>query len=51
MSLITTVISNCQLGRQKLVQIFSFWFEEDVISLYNEFRHEKKTDYEKMNKT
>ena len=34
MSLITSVVSNRQSGRPKLIQIFIFWFEEDVISLY-----------------
>ena len=25
-----------------------FWFESDVISLYNKFKLEQKTDYEKI---
>ena len=37
MSLITVLNSNSQLGRPKLIQIFLFWFEEDVISLCSEF--------------
>ena len=41
MSLISSVISNRQSGRPKLIMIFLFWFEEDVISLYNEFKLEK----------
>ena len=47
MSLITIVNSNCQLGGPKLIQIFIFWFEEDVISFYNEFKIERKTYSEK----
>ena len=42
MSLITYVNSNRQLGRPKLIQIFLFWFEKDVIYLYNEFMLEQK---------
>ena len=34
-SLIKSVSSNSQSGRPKLIQIFIFWFEKDVISLYN----------------
>ena len=29
------------------MQIFCYWFEEDVIALYNYFKIEQKTDYEK----
>ena len=47
MSLITSVSSNCQLGRPKLIQIFIFWFEEYAISLYNEIRLEQISDSEK----
>ena len=47
MSLITSVISNSQSGRPKLIQIFLFWFEEDVISLYNEFKLERRSVSEK----
>ena len=46
-SLITIVKSNFQLWRPKLIQIFLFWFEEYVISLYDEFKLESKTDYGK----
>ena len=42
-SLIKILNPNSQLGRPKLVQIFSFWSEEDVISLYNQFKLERKT--------
>ena len=51
MSLITVLNSNSQLGRPKLIQIFLFWFEEDVISLCSEFNLERKTDSEKKNKS
>ena len=47
MSLITYVNSNRQLGRPKLIQIFLFWFEEYFISLYDEFKLERKTYSEK----
>ena len=30
------------------MQIFLFWFEEGVIYLYDEFKHEHKTYYEKV---
>ena len=51
MSLIKNVSSDCQLGRPKLIQIFLFWFEEDFISLYNEFRLERISDSEKKEKS
>ena len=51
MSLITNVRSDCQLGRPKLIQIFSFWFEEYVISLYNEFKLERRSGSEKKEKS
>ena len=38
MSLLKIVNSNHQLGKQKLVQVFSFWFEEDVHYFYNDFK-------------
>ena len=44
MSLITIVNYNRQLGRPKFVQIFSFWFKEDVIYFYKSFKLERKTD-------
>ena len=37
MPLITIVNSNRQLWRPKSIQIFLFWFEKYVISLYDEF--------------
>ena len=43
MSLISSVISNRKKGRPKLILIFLFWFEEYVISLYNEFKLEKRS--------
>ena len=48
MSLITILNSNSQLGRQELVKIFRFWFEDYVISLYNKFKLERKTDLKKV---
>ena len=50
MSLISSVMSNRQSGRPKLIQIFHFWFEEDVISLYNEFNLKKIFVTEKKEK-
>ena len=50
MSLITSVSSNFQLGILKLIQIFLFWFEEDVIYLYNGFKIERISDSEKKDK-
>ena len=47
MSLITILNSDCQLVRTKLMQTSLFWFEVGVIFLYNEFKLELKTDYEK----
>ena len=35
--------SNFQIGRPQLVKIFRFWFEEDIIHLYNKFKLEQKT--------
>ena len=35
-SLIENVMSNKKKGRPKLIPIFHFWFEEYLISLYNE---------------
>ena len=39
MSLIRSVISNKKKGRSKLILIFLFWFEEDLISLSHFIRH------------
>ena len=39
MSLLKMVNSIRLLGRQKLVQVFIFWFEEDVLSLCNNFKN------------
>ena len=47
MSFIKILNSNHQLGRANLIEIFLFWFEEDVISLYDDFKLEQKTDSEK----
>ena len=47
MSLIYSVMSNCKKGRTKLIMMFLFWFEEDVISLYNEFKLENRSVTEK----
>ena len=38
MSLIHSVMSNKKKGRPKLILIYLFWFEEDLISLYNEYK-------------
>ena len=43
MSLIYCVMSKRKKGRPKLILIFLFWFEEDAISLYNEFNLENKS--------
>ena len=51
MSLITSVISNCQTGKPKLNQIFIFWFEEDVIPLHNEFKLEQISGSENKKKS
>ena len=37
-SLIHSVISNKKKERSNFILIFLFWFEEDFISLYNEFK-------------
>ena len=47
----SSVNSNRQQGRPKLIQIFIFLFEEDVISLYNEFKFEQKLDSKKKEKS
>ena len=36
-------MSNKNKGRSKLIQIFLFWFEEDLISLYNEYNIEAQS--------
>ena len=51
MSLITSVISDRQSRRPKLIQIFLFWFEENVISLYNKFKLERRSGSEKREKS
>ena len=51
MSLITSVMSNRQSGRPKLIQIFIFWFEEYVIYFYNEFKLEQRSGSEKEEKS
>ena len=51
MSLIIILGADSQLGRPKLVKIFIFWFEEDVIYLYNEFKLERTSDSEKKEKS
>ena len=43
MSLIRSVMSNKKKGRSKLILIFIVWFEEDLISLYNEYNIEAKS--------
>ena len=51
MSLITSVMSNRKKWRPKLMQIFIFWFEEYLISLYNEFKLENISVTEKKEKS
>ena len=51
MSLIYSVMSNKKKGRPKLILIFIFWFEEDLISLYNEYNIEAKFFSDKNNKS
>ena len=51
MSLIRSVMSNKSKGRPKLILIFIFWFEEDLISLYNEYKIEAKSFSDKNNKS
>ena len=46
-SLIHNVMSNQKKGRSKLIMILFFWFEEDLISLYNEYKIEAKSDPDK----
>ena len=42
------IVNACRiLGIQKLVQVFRFWFEEDVIYLYNNYKHLLKNMKEK----
>ena len=47
MALIEMVNAFCLLGRQKLVRVFSFCFEYDVISLCNDYTLIQKTDKKK----
>ena len=51
MSLIHSVMSNKKKGIPKLILIFIFWFEEDLISLYNEYKIEAKSISDKNNKS
>ena len=44
MSFITILNSNFQLGGPNLIQIFHFWFKEDIIPLYDDIELERKTD-------
>ena len=34
---------------KQLLHVFSFWFEEEVISLYKYYKHLPKTDERKKN--
>ena len=43
MSLIRSVMPNKKKGRPKFILIFLFWFEEDLISLSNEYKIEEKS--------
>ena len=51
MSLIYSVMSKINKGRPKLILIFLFWFEEDLISLYNDYKIEAKSVSDKNNKS
>ena len=51
MSLIRSVMPNKKKGRPKLILIFPFWFEEDLISLYNEYKTEAKSVSDKNKKS
>ena len=51
MSLICSVISNKKKGRFKLILIFLFWFEEDLISLYNAYKIEAKSVSDKKDQS
>ena len=51
MSLIRSVMPNKNKGRSKLIIIFLFWFEEDLISLYNEYKIEVKYVSDKKDKS
>ena len=51
MSLICSVMSNKKKGRSKLILIFIVWFEEDLISLYNECKIGAKYVSDKNNKS
>ena len=50
-SLIDNVMSNKKKGRPKLILIFLFWFEEYLISLYNEYNIEAKYVSDKNKKS
>ena len=45
------VMSNKKKGRPKLILIFLFWFEEYLISLYNEYKIEANSVSDKNNKS
>ena len=39
------MVNACHIfGRTKLVRVFNFWFDKDVISLYNYFKYFAKAD-------
>ena len=46
-SLIDNEMPNKKKVRSKLIQILLFWFEEDLISLYNEYKIEAQSDSDK----
>ena len=50
-SLIDNVMSNKKKGRPKLIMVFLFWFEKDLISPYNEYKIEAKSVSDKNNKS
>ena len=51
MSLIRSVMLIEKKGRSNMIIIFLFWFEEDLISLYNEYKLEAKSVYDKKDKS
>ena len=51
MSLIRSVMSNKKKGRPKFIMIYIFWFEEDLISLYNEYKIEATSVSDKKDKS
>ena len=51
MALIKFLNACCLLGRNNSLGIFSFWFDEDVISLYKNCKCLPKTDERQKHNT